>query len=75
MKSSIKIVKRKQTEKHKQDEDSNELKTAETEKSVDQTSREMASTIKGWIAELQQRKRSQGHSLPRFTVATASQNT
>ena len=74
MNSSIKIVKRKQNEKYKPDRDSNELQTSEIEKSTDQSKREIASTIKGWIADLQQRKRAQDHSFPPFTVATASQN-
>ena len=75
MKSSIKIIKRSQDEEHKEEEDSKELKAPQGEKSVEQTTREVASTIKGWIAELQQRKRAQDHSFPPFSVATARQNT
>ncbi|HZE68299.1 MAG TPA: hypothetical protein VE135_02085 [Pyrinomonadaceae bacterium] len=56
MKSSVKIIKRTRGEL------SSELPTAEDEKSVEQSTREMVSTVKGWIAELQQRKRDQGHS-------------
>jgi hypothetical protein len=62
MKPSIKIIKR------KQDEDSNELKISESEKSVEQSRREMASTVKSWIAELQQRKRAQGHLISLRTL-------
>ena len=72
MKSSIKIVKR------KRDEDSNDLKTSEGEKSVERSTREMVSTVKSWIAELQQRKRAQGHSFSDLSViatASPSQNT
>jgi hypothetical protein len=71
MKSSIKIIKRKQ-------KDAIDLKTAEVEKSVEQSRREMVSTVKGWIAELQQRKRAQSQSFSHLTVfaaAPASQNT
>lgn len=72
MKSSIKIIKR------KQNEDAIDLKTAEGEKSVEQSTREMVSTVKGWIAELQQRKRAQSQSFSHLTVfaaAPANQNT
>jgi hypothetical protein len=58
MKSAIKIVKR------KQDHDSNNLPTANAEQSVEQSTRQMVSTVKGWIAELQQRKRAETHSFP-----------
>ncbi|HUS12499.1 MAG TPA: hypothetical protein VMZ30_18670 [Pyrinomonadaceae bacterium] len=71
MKSSIKIIKR------KQNEDAIDLKTAEGEKSVEQSTREMVSTVKSWIAELQQRKRAQVHGfshLPVITSAPVSQN-
>ncbi len=71
MNSSIKIVKR------KRDENPNDLKTSDAEQSVERT-REMVSTVKSWIAELQQRKRDQGHSFSNLTViatAPASQNT
>ncbi len=57
MRSSIKIIKPKHVE------DSNNSRTAEAEKSVEQSTREMVSTIKGWIAELQDRKRTERHSL------------
>ena len=53
MKSSIKIIKRKEYEKLKQEEVPNELKTSEGEKSVERSTREMVSTVKSWIAELQ----------------------
>ena len=75
MKSSIKIIKR------KQGADSIDLKTSEVEKageeSVEQSTREMVSTVKSWIAELQQRKRAQVHGfshLPVITSAPVSQN-
>jgi hypothetical protein len=71
MKSSIKIIKRKQ-------KDAIDLTTAEVEKSVEQSTREMVSTVKGWIAELQQRKRAQSQSFSHLTVfaaAPANQNT
>lgn len=67
MKSSIKIIKR------KQNEDSIDLKTAEVEKSVEETTREMVSTVKGWIAELQQRKHTQAHVFPGLPAMAAGQ--
>jgi len=57
MKASIKIVKRRLDEKHKQE--SNESKTSEARKSAERSTSEMVSTVKSWIVELQQRKRSQ----------------
>jgi len=69
--SSIKIIKR------KQNEDAIDLKTAEVEKSVEQSTREMVTTVKSWIAEIQQRKRAQSQSLSHLTVfaaAPANQN-
>ena len=72
MKSSIKIIKRKQSEESK------ELNTSKPEKSVELSTREMVSTVKSWIAELQQRKRDQASSfsqLPVIASASASQNT
>ena len=71
MKSSIRIIKR-----HSND-DSNDLKTSESEKSIEQRTREMVGTVKSWIAETQQRKRAQSQSFSHLTVfATdpASQN-
>jgi hypothetical protein len=68
MKSSIKIIKRKQGAKHKPDEDSNEMKTSEGEKSAKGSTREMVSTVQSWIAELQQRKRAKAHSFPAVPV-------
>jgi len=77
MKSSIKIIKRKQGAKHKPDEDSNEMKTSEGEKSAKGSTREMVSTVKSWIAELQQRKRVKPDSFPGVPVIApaASRNT
>jgi hypothetical protein len=57
MKPTIKIIKR------KQDNDSITLPTAKHEQSVEQSTRAMVSTVKSWIAELQQRKRAEVHSL------------
>jgi len=77
MKSPIKVVKRKQDESLKRDEDANELKTPETEASTERGPSDIASTVKGWIVELQQRKRAQSHSFPRLPIIvnTASPNT
>ena len=72
MKASVKIIKRKQSE------ESNELNTSKPEKSVELSTREMVSTVKSWIAELQQRKRDQASSfsqLPVIATASANQNT
>jgi hypothetical protein len=67
MQSSIKVIKR------KQGEEANDLKTSAGEKSVEQNTREMVSTVKSWIAELQQRKRAQAHSFsPLPVMANAS---
>jgi hypothetical protein len=66
MKSSIKIIKRK-------DADSIDLKTSEVKKgedSIEQSTREMVSTVKSWIAELQQRKRAQVHGFSHLPVIT-----
>lgn len=71
MKSSIRIIKR------QGNDDSSDLKTPEGEKSIEQTTREIVSTVKSWIAETQQRKRAQSQSFSNLTVfATdpASQN-
>ena len=69
---SIKIIKR------KQDEVSNELKRSQSERSAEGSTREIATTIKSWIAELQERKRAQQHSSfdPSITATDPlSQNT
>ena len=68
MKPSIKIIKRNQAE------DANELKTGEGEKSVEQSTREMVSTVKSWIVALQDRKRAQSHSFPSLPVIIAAAN-
>lgn len=62
MKSAIKIIKR------KQDNDSNNLPTSNVEPSVERSTREMVSTVKSWIAELQQRKRAEAHSFAGLPV-------
>jgi len=53
------------------------LKTFVAVISVEPGTRELAKTVKRWIAELQQRKGAQVHSLPCLPVITAaaSQNT
>ena len=69
MKSTVKIVKR------KQGEDENDLKTAQHQKSVERATREVVSTVKGWISELKQRKSGQSHSfapLPAIGINQAS---
>jgi hypothetical protein len=72
VKSSIKIIKR------KREEDSNDLKASEEKKPVEPSTREMVSTVKSWIAELQKRKRAQVHSfshLPVTAIGPTNQNT
>jgi lipid II:glycine glycyltransferase (peptidoglycan interpeptide bridge formation enzyme) len=72
MKSSIKII------KPKRDEDPKDLQPSENEKSVERSTREMVTTVKSWIAELQKRKRAQVQSFSHLTViatAPANQNT
>jgi hypothetical protein len=66
MKSSIRIIKR-----HRND-DSSDLKTPEGEKSVERCTRDMANTVKSWIAELQERKRTQRYSFPHLTEIAAT---
>ena len=71
MKSPIKIIKRKLKE------DSSELKTPESMRPAEPNTREMVSTVKSWIAELQQRKNAQSRSfsqLPVIAADPASQN-
>jgi hypothetical protein len=62
MKSSIKIIKRTQLEESKCS------KTFEAEKSVEQKTRELVSTVKSWITEFQERKRTQAHSFSNLPV-------
>ena len=62
MKPSIRIIKRQSAE------DSNESKTFEGEKSVERSERETARNVKGWIAELQDRKRTERHSFQSLSV-------
>ena len=57
MRSSIKII------KPNRGEATNNLPPVQHEKSVAENTREMVSTVKSWIAELQDRKRAQRHSL------------
>ena len=56
MKTAIKIVKR------NRDEESHDSQICKREKSVEQNTREMVGTVKSWIVEVQQRKRTQIHS-------------
>lgn len=71
MKPSIRVIKRKQYEA------SNELKTSVTEKSVEQSAREMANTVKSWVAEFRQSERAQSHPLlrPAAAVNISGRNT
>ncbi len=62
MKSSIKIIKR------KRDDQPQESKPSESEDSVERGTREIVSTVKSWIAELQQKKR----AFPEPFVLTSS---
>jgi hypothetical protein len=71
MKSSIRVIKRQEAA------EANDLKTSVGEKSVEQNTREMVSTVKSWIAELQQRNRAQAHlfsPLPVMANATLSRS-
>jgi hypothetical protein len=73
MKTSIRIIKRGQYET------SNELKTTGAGKSVEQSTREMANTVKSWVTEFRQgeMERAQSHPLirPTAAVTNASRNT
>jgi hypothetical protein len=66
MKSSIRIIKR------KLEEEENDSQGSVREQAVDrkpgEIKREMVSTVKSWIAELQQRKRAEGRSFSRLPV-------
>ena len=67
MRTSIKIIKPDRPEAR------NELRTAQPEKSVEQSTREIVGTIKSWIAELQERKRAQRHSFALLPVTATDQ--
>jgi len=67
MNSPIKIIKR------RRDEDLINSKPAESEKSEEQSTREMVGTVKSWIAELQQRKRAQALVFPSLPVIAGAQ--
>jgi hypothetical protein len=72
MKSSIRII------KQKRDEDPKDLKPSESENPIERSTREMESTVKSWIGELQKRKRAQVHSfshLPVTAIGPTNQNT
>jgi hypothetical protein len=62
MKPSIRIIKRRRAG------DSNESKRFEGEKSAERSEREMARTVKGWIAELQHRKLAEPRSFQSLPV-------
>jgi hypothetical protein len=66
MRPSIKIIRRKRDE-------ATDLTPVESEKSVEQSTREMVSTVKSWVAELQQRKRAQALVFPGLPVIAAAQ--
>jgi hypothetical protein len=68
MKSAIKIIKR------KQEADSNNLATSNSEQSVERNTREMVNTVKTWIADLQQRKRTEAHSFAGLPVVVTGSN-
>lgn len=57
MRPSIKIIKAKCAN------DSKDAPIVEVEKSIEQNTREMVSTVKSWITELQDRKRVERRSL------------
>jgi hypothetical protein len=69
MKPSVRVIKQNREEQPK------ESTTPQGEKSVERSTREMVSTVKSWIVELQQRKRLQCHSfVPLPVIATAAAN-
>ncbi len=55
MNSRVRIIKRERSESL------NDFQANQREKTDQQTVREIVSTVKGWVAELQQRKRAGGH--------------
>jgi len=67
MRMSIKII------KPNRGEAPIEAPPAQHEKSVQQSTREMVSTVKSWIAELQDRKRAQRQSFALLPVTATSQ--
>jgi|GEM_PF-1387515 len=64
MKSTIRVIKR------RRDEESEELPSKENDKGVALSSRDIANTIKGWIAEMERRKRTQVRSFASFPLVT-----
>ena len=58
MKSSVKIVKRKQAE------EATQANTPEADKPAEPSARDITRTVKGWITEFKQRKSTQSHSFP-----------
>ena len=67
MRTSVKII------KPSRPMATNEVLTPQPEKSVEQTTREIVGTVKSWIAELQDRKRTQRHSFALLPVAASAQ--
>ena len=67
MRASIKIIKSNRSEA------TNELPTAERGKTVEQSTREMVSTVKSWITELQDQKRAQRQSFLLLPVTATGQ--
>ena len=59
MRTSIRIIKRGQREA------SNGPEASGAETSVEQRTRELANTVKSWVAEFQQRERARSHPLVR----------
>jgi hypothetical protein len=70
MKPTIRVIKR------RRDEESKELLSTENEQSTEKaqgvalSTRDIANTIKGWIADMERRKRTQVRSFASFSLAT-----
>jgi hypothetical protein len=67
MRTPVRIIKRNYAEAIK------ELPAEKSEKSVEQSTREMVGTVKSWIAEFQDRKRAQRHSFALLPVTATGQ--
>lgn len=63
MKPGIKIIKR------RDGDELGPLETSDSERSIEQETRDMVSTVKTWITELQERKRSQLRTFPPLPIA------
>jgi hypothetical protein len=66
MKTSIKIIKPGRAQM------TDEAGAARPEKSVEESTREMVSTVKSWIADLQDRKRTQRESVAPLSVTASA---